>query len=187
MKGIYILTCRPTGKSYVGQSINIKKRIHHHLTVKSQQPISKAIQKYGQDAFDVEIIKYPHISKQLLDIFEQSHIAELDSHQNGYNATRGGDMNPMDDPKVRAHQKKVSSAKTAEMNKQDENKKRMTERNNKNWKDPKYRAKMSKATSEYNKKRWQNPEYRKRMSERIKGDNNPSKKKQNPNQLTLFD
>ena len=192
-QGIYILTGRNTGLSYVGQSIDLQRRIKQHLTGKSYKLIGKTIQQHSADVFKVQTIEYPGATRTALDAIEKWYISKLNTLvPNGYNLTLGGDTNPMDEPHIREHHKRVSGAKTREMNHRPDNKersrKRLTERNKQRWQDPEYRAKISKRTSEYNKKRWQDPEYKKRMSERIKGANNPkhlAKKKHNPDQLLL--
>ena len=192
-QGIYILTCRETRLSYVGQSTDLKKRLKQHFAGKGRHLIARVIRTYGKSAFDAQIIPYPNASPQALNAIEKWYISKLNTlAPNGYNLTEGGDTNPMDNPAVRSHHKRVSAKKTTEMNKRPENReksrKRLTLQNNQRWQDPEYRAKISKSTSEYNKKRWQDPGYRKRMSERIKGDNNPqriAKKKCNDAQLLL--
>ena len=90
--GIYILTS-PSGKQYIGKDSNLPSRVNRHLNghEKGCKGIHNAVKKYGKDAFDVQIIRYPYISEQLLNIFERSHIAELGSFENGYNGTRGGE------------------------------------------------------------------------------------------------
>ena len=186
MKGIYILTCKPTGLSYVGQSYNLKRRINEHLTNNSQNLIGHALQKHGADTFEFRVIEYPHVSKEALNAIEKWYIHKLQTQvPNGYNITEGGDFNPMDDPEVRKRHKRISGAKTTQMNQEpknrEQNRKRLIEQN----KSTEHRAKVSKATSAYNKKRWQDPEYRKRMSERVRGKKNPSYKHPNPHQLLL--
>ena len=176
------MTCRETGLSYVGQSVDIQKRLNQHFTGKGKHLIARIIKTYGKDSFDTLTIEYPNASPQALNAIEKWYIHKHNTlTPNGYNLTEGGDTNPMDNPAVKAHHKRVSGKKTAEMNKRPENveknRKRLKERNNRNWQDPEYREKMSKSTSEYNKKRWQDPEYRKRMSERMKGENNPMRQK----------
>ena len=172
MKGIYILTCRTTGLSYVGQSINIKKRLTEHFTKKTKQVISQAIAKYGKNDFTVESIHYPNVSKKALNAIEKWYIAKLGTYTHGYNTTVGGDTNPMDDPVIRKRHKVISGAKTAEMNMLAENRERSQKRCIQRNKSPEHRAKVSKVTSDFNKKRWEDPEYRKQMS----GDNNPSRR-----------
>ena len=93
MRGIYILTNRINQKQYIGQSIELKKRIANHLAGYSGSTyIAKAIKKHGKENFDVQIIEYPHISPQALDAIEQWYIAKLKTLvPNGYNLTIGGE------------------------------------------------------------------------------------------------
>ena len=56
MIGIYKITKKENNKSYIGQSNNIERRFQEHKT-KKDIPIEIAIQKYGVDAFDFEIIE----------------------------------------------------------------------------------------------------------------------------------
>lgn len=90
--GIYILTS-PSGKKYVGLDSNLPKRINEHLSGKSPQcpVIHHAIKKYGREAFDVQIIAYPGISRDALRAVEVWYIAKHDSYNNGYNETKGGE------------------------------------------------------------------------------------------------
>lgn len=85
--GIYMLTCRINGKRYVGQSINIKRRMNEHKRCKSFAPvICKAIAKYGWDAFDKTVLEFCPVEE--LDEKEIHYIAKLKPE---YNLTKGGD------------------------------------------------------------------------------------------------
>ena len=58
--GVYKITCVPTGKPYVGSSINIPKRINTHLSQlrnhkHPNQHLQYAFIKYGENAFTFEI------------------------------------------------------------------------------------------------------------------------------------
>lgn len=174
MKGIYILTCKPTGLSYVGQSRDIPRRLQKHWT-RQESYIGNAIKKYGRDNFTIEIIAYPGASIDALNAIERWHISIRKTQRpDGYNLTPGGDANPMDVREIRA---KVSH-KTSEANK-------------KRWQDTEYRHRMIQhgkgnknsagTTAEIRKKRsliaqrrWQNPEYRQTMSQHSRGKNNSS-------------
>lgn len=174
MKGIYILTCKPTGLSYVGQSRDIPRRLQKHWT-RQESYIGNAIKKYGRDNFTVEIIAYPRASINALNAIERWHISTRKTKRpDGYNLTPGGDANPMDVPEIRA---KVSR-KTSVANK-------------KRWQNPEYRQHMIQhgkgnknstgTTAEIRRKRsliaqrrWQNPEYRETMSQHSHGKNNSS-------------
>lgn len=58
MIGIYKITKKENGKSYIGQSNDIERRFKEHQTKgkESRIPLDIAIQKYGKDAFIYEII-----------------------------------------------------------------------------------------------------------------------------------
>ena len=91
--GIYILTS-PSGKQYVGKDTNLPKRVKAHLNGNTPQcrAIHNAIQKYGRDAFSVEIIRYPGISEKALNAVERWWIRRLKTlDPGGYNLTEGGD------------------------------------------------------------------------------------------------
>ena len=85
--GIYMLTCRVNGKGYIGQSINIKRRLNEHRLGKSYSPvICKAIAKYGWDAFDKTVLEFCPVEE--LGEKEIYYIAKLKPE---YNLTKGGD------------------------------------------------------------------------------------------------
>ena len=91
--GIYILTS-PSGKQYIGKDKILPSRVRDHLSGNSPQcpAIHDAIQKYGHDAFSVEIIQYPGISHEALNAVERWKIRHLQTlSPSGYNLTEGGD------------------------------------------------------------------------------------------------
>ena len=91
--GIYILTS-PSGKQYVGKDSNLPNRAKHHFSSNSPQCryIHRAIQKYGRDAFSVEIIQYPSISEEALNAVERWKIRQLQTlSPSGYNLVEGGE------------------------------------------------------------------------------------------------
>ena len=91
--GIYILTS-PSGKQYIGKDKILPSRVRDHLSGNSPQcpAIHDAIQKYGRDAFSVEIIQYPGISHEALNAVESWKIRHLQTlSPSGYNLTEGGD------------------------------------------------------------------------------------------------
>ena len=70
------------------------KRPKEHLSGKSPQcrRIHRAIQKYGQDAFSVEIIRYPGISHEALNAIKRWKIRQLQTlSPGGCNLTGGGE------------------------------------------------------------------------------------------------
>ena len=59
MSGIYKITNKINGKSYIGQSIHIEERWKEHLYRNSSHIslIKLALQKYGVDNFTFEVIE----------------------------------------------------------------------------------------------------------------------------------
>ena len=88
---VYRIYNKINGKSYVGQTIHPKKRLYDHLNGKSKTPaMHNAVQKYGKEAFQFQIIE-SDISYDNLDNREIYWIAHFDSLKpNGYNLTEGG-------------------------------------------------------------------------------------------------
>lgn len=88
MTGIYKITKKENGKSYIGQSNDIERRFREHQ-YKVDIPIELAIQKYGIDAFIYEIIE--ECSLEQLDEKEKYWIAYYNTYKGfGYNCNEGG-------------------------------------------------------------------------------------------------
>lgn len=93
---IYKITNKYTGTAYIGKTtrtIEVRLQEHHRDCEKyenSNIPLYNAIQKYGWDSFDIELIE-TNIPNDMIDEKEQFYIAYYDTYNNGYNATRGGD------------------------------------------------------------------------------------------------
>jgi len=91
MIGIYKITKKENGKSYIGQSNNIERRFKEHRH-KTDIPIELAIQKYGVDAFEYKIIE--ECSLDELDEKEKYWIAYYNTYKGfGYNCNEGGGNN----------------------------------------------------------------------------------------------
>lgn len=94
---IYKYTCEITGKSYIGQTINLKVRCDAHARNKSNDEFHKALREYGLDNFKIEIIEHIHgddkVSiKTKLNELEIMYIAKYNTrYPNGYNLSRGGE------------------------------------------------------------------------------------------------
>jgi group I intron endonuclease len=92
--GIYKITS-PTGKIYIGQSIDLNKRkaYYKNLRCKNQTKIYNSILKYGWDAHTFEIIH--ECDKSELNEFEKHYIKLFDAFNSmhGMNLTSGGDNN----------------------------------------------------------------------------------------------
>lgn len=88
MIGIYKITKKENGKSYIGQSNNIERRFAEHK-YKTDTAIDLAINKYGVDAFEFEIIE--ECSLEQLDEREIYWIAHYNTYEGfGYNCNAGG-------------------------------------------------------------------------------------------------
>lgn len=92
MIGIYKITNKNTGKSYIGQSNDIERRFKEHQIVgtKSRIPVDIAIQKYGKDAFTYEIVELCSIEQ--LNEKEEYWIQFYNTFNNGYNCNPGGNQ-----------------------------------------------------------------------------------------------
>lgn len=95
--GIYVITNKINGKQYVGQSTNIQKRWYDHRS-KSMHPRKKDeyrnllyidIRTYGLENFEIEILE--ECEKEELKEKEIFWIEKLNTFNNGYNNTPGGD------------------------------------------------------------------------------------------------
>ena len=92
---IYQLKCKVTNKSYIGQSINVKKRIWKHKSIAKTNNYNKEnnfyndINSYGIETFELIILEVCDVS--LLDIRERYWIQKLNTIEpNGYNILLGG-------------------------------------------------------------------------------------------------
>ena len=104
MIDIYLVTNKVNGKQYVGKTqVGYMNRFKQHCRSYEngeRHYLACAIHKYGPDNFSVELLA--QVSDDSWEFWEQYYIAQLHTHytEGGYNVTRGGDYNPMDDPSV---------------------------------------------------------------------------------------
>lgn len=97
--GIYKWENKINHKCYIGQSVDLNKRLAHHFsnlkTKRYDNPLYRAVYKYGLENFDVTIIEVLEVSDDLklrLDDREKYYIQKYNSYgKNGYNQTLGGD------------------------------------------------------------------------------------------------
>ena len=91
MYKIYRLICKPTGKSYIGQTTRtIEKRARKGYGYRDSPELYKAIREHGWDAFSSEIL---HETKDPTEanLQEIAYIKAYSTrHPNGYNIARGG-------------------------------------------------------------------------------------------------
>lgn len=92
MVGIYKITNKINGKIYVGQSNNIKRRFweYQNRGTASRIPVDAAIEKYGSENFQYDIIEECPIEK--LNERETYWIKHFNSIKNGYNLSEGGNQ-----------------------------------------------------------------------------------------------
>lgn len=97
---IYKFTNKINGKSYVGKTNNIERRIEDHKKSSNNGEdcyFYRAVRKYGFDNFEIEILfrstSQLISEKEFTNLFEPLLIKEHKSHksQNGYNMTWGGE------------------------------------------------------------------------------------------------
>lgn len=102
MIGIYKITNKISGKSYIGQSNDIERRFKEHQTIgnKSRIPVDIAIQKYEKESFTYEIIELCQIEQ--LNEKEEYWIKFYDSYNNGYNCNPGGNQSSIGENNGRA-------------------------------------------------------------------------------------
>lgn len=96
MIGIYKITNKINGHSYIGLSTHIEDRWEYHKKPynwkrESRKTLYQAIQKYGIDNFDFEVLE--ECSPEELGEKEKFYIAKYDTYYNGYNMTKGGEDN----------------------------------------------------------------------------------------------
>lgn len=87
--GIYIITNKINGKSYIGQSENIEKRFYSHKHNKTTE-LGQDIQKYGEENFSFSILE--ECKKEDLDRKEIQYISAYGTIYNGYNKQPGGSI-----------------------------------------------------------------------------------------------
>ena len=92
MEREYSVYCHtfPNGKKYIGISCECEKRWNNGNGYNSQPKMKKAIQKYGWENIKHETV-LDGLSKEQANKLEKYLIAELNTIQNGYNVTIGGD------------------------------------------------------------------------------------------------
>lgn len=88
--GVYIIHNIVNGKYYIGESMNIHKRMKFHYYISSQL-ISKAIKKYGVENFSIEVYYFSAADKKFLHDMEEQMIIRYNSlTPNGYNLCSHG-------------------------------------------------------------------------------------------------
>ena len=111
MIDIYLITNNVNGKQYVGKTqVGYMIRFKQHLNAYDngeRHYLACAIHKYGKDNFNIKCIA--KVDDDSWEFWEQYYINILHTHytEGGYNITKGGDYNPMNDPTVIAKHHKI--------------------------------------------------------------------------------
>lgn len=90
---LYMATNKITHLSYVGVSHDPIGRIETHLACHDDYYFQRAIKKHGVNAFVWEILDYTTSRKEAF-ILECEWISKLNTFNNGYNMTEGGENPP---------------------------------------------------------------------------------------------
>lgn len=99
MIGIYKITNKIDGKTYIGQSDNLERRLSEHKH-KRIETIDDYINVLGVENFDFEILEQCSLNE--LDEKEQKYIQLFNSRNNGYNIQMGGFNNSQGEGNGRA-------------------------------------------------------------------------------------
>ena len=99
MIGIYKITNKENGKTYIGQSNNIERRISEHKKNR-KLTIDDYINVLGVDCFDFEVLE--ECACEELDKKEQEYIQKYNSIEEGYNHQIGGYNNSQGEGNGRA-------------------------------------------------------------------------------------
>ena len=96
MIGIYKITNKVNGNSYIGLSTHVEDRWDYHKTPynwqrENNKSLYKAILKYGIENFNFEVLEECSIDE--LSEKEKYYIKLYDTYNNGYNMTAGGENN----------------------------------------------------------------------------------------------
>lgn len=103
MAFIYVITNDVNGKQYVGKTdCTIEYRFKEHISDSKKRacekrPLYNAMNKYGIEHF--HIAELEECLSECASEREQFWVDKLDTYNNGYNATRGGDGSPIHDYK----------------------------------------------------------------------------------------
>jgi hypothetical protein len=101
-KSAYVITCRANGKSYVGSSTDVAKRVdqHFHLLSRGKHTIKefqRDFDMYAKDGYTVKVFEPRDTIEDILEM-EECLIAEYDAISSGYNKNHAVRRMPHDRP-----------------------------------------------------------------------------------------
>lgn len=138
MRGTLYRMTFPNGKAYVGITSDFARRMKAHkaASAKYQQPVCRAIAKYG----------WENVTREVLVVGPYAYIRQLESTAivafntripHGYNVSEGGEFAPSLAPEVRAKISKSNTGKTPTIAQREKQADSMRAK----WLDPEYRKK----------------------------------------------
>ena len=162
--GIYKITCNENGFVYIGQSINLYRRVGEQINSlgkgEGRSPYRQAdCDRYGPEAFDFDVLEYTDSSNN--DILEKEYIEEARSSGKCYNVFDGGKTGYT---ATKEFGDKISKANKGKFV-SDETKKLMSEHTKEQWKDKSFRDARVKSA----KRQWLDDTYRKKMHDATAG------------------
>jgi group I intron endonuclease len=93
ISGIYLIRNIDSGRTYVGKSINIRKRARDHYAMKDDTYLARGLRKHGHDRFQVRA--YIAAIPEILNSLEVMLIRVMGTYGKlGYNRTLGGEGTP---------------------------------------------------------------------------------------------
>lgn len=117
MVRLYCVTCRSTGRMYVGiTSGELDKRWRRHAHESTLPVVNKfhaALQQYGPEDFD-RVVLFAYPSNPADEDAEAHLIAALNLVETGYNTLPGGGISPMLIPEIRAKAKAAQRNRSPE-------------------------------------------------------------------------
>lgn len=96
---IYRIYCKQNGESYIGQTIDLRRRKYQHYyklsnNIHVNPKLQAAWNKYGESNFTFEYWQFDNITKEQLNELEIKYIDKYNSLNNGFNLTPGGTNPP---------------------------------------------------------------------------------------------
>ena len=86
-KGIYIFTNLKNKRTYVGQSVNVLRRVQQHLNGRGNKDLHNDFIR--GDKFTIRFIKLTDTPFKTLNALERHYISKKNSYYAGYNKTQG--------------------------------------------------------------------------------------------------